>query len=346
VQLASVDDGQVRGVDWALGSLSEVGRWVATAPSRGAVGGVVLDRSTRSFIELTELQLVRADRIVTYDAATRVYADHETSAEFQLPSTEPTFPQYERVAAAGGRVLARLGRDGDDQPARLLVWHQQNELSWDRTVGAGYLAAGVAVSPDATRVALVEATQANAMLVTLLDAIDGRELWRVPLDLRNMVSSGQVSIPIMFTPDGSRVFVAGDTSGSARGPDYRWRELNAATGATEGETAVDLLGPTTDKQVSSAGVSKGAFWSSAITRFSESHTTPTVTWSCDYSHVVQGRTKQAFHPERDAKIQRQVTGSDGLGCPTRAIRATATGGLLAVWVAESRVRVLTWPAPP
>ncbi|KAB2910392.1 MAG: hypothetical protein F9K40_02690 [Kofleriaceae bacterium] len=184
------------------------------------------------------------------------------------------------------------------------------------------------------------------MAVTLFDTISGQEVWKVRVDLESTVGSAQVGIPIMFSADGSTVFVAGDARLPGPGADYRWMELAAINGAAVQTTAVDILAASSDGIAASAGASKSSVWSAHIVRFAESERSPTVQWSCEYRRVVRGRTKQAFDPDRDSKRQRQVMGADVLGCPTRAIRGTLSGGVAVVRVDGSKVRVLTWASPP
>jgi hypothetical protein len=332
--------------DWALWTVSADGRWVAAAPYRGATGGWALDTSKRSFTALGDLQLVVAERVITLDPINRVYTDLESATQFQLPSGETVVPRYERVTATGGGVLARLSRDRDDEPARILVWHKQATPSWERTAAAGYLDVGIALSPDGARLGLVEKEPGERMAVTLLDAMTGQEVWKVHVDLESTIGSAQVGIPVMFGADGSTLFVAGNANLPAPGADYRWMELSTGNGAAEQMTAVDLLGATSDGVAATAGVANAHLWSAQIARFPESHRNPIVQWSCEYRRVVRGRTKQGFDPDGDSKRQRQVMGADGLGCPTRAIRGTISDGLTVVRVAGSRLRVLNWSTPP
>ena len=332
-------------IDWGLWVVSPDGRKVAAAPAHDVLGGWVLDTATKTFTPLGDVRLVRADRIVTFDPARGAYVDYETASEFVVPPGDLPFPRYENVAASNGRVLARLGRESDGHPARLLVWHQQSAVSWDRTVAAGYQDAGLAVSPDGTRIAVAEETPEERVDVTLFDAVNGQELWKAKLGLKGTLPSAQVGLPLQFSEDGSVVLVGGSVEVPGPSPDYRWIELDAARGAPKRETAVEMLGAGSKKQFCAAGISGGLLWSAKITRFSESHANPSVEWSCEYRRFVLGRTKQAFTPEPDAKLQRQVMGTDDMRCPTRAIRVTPSG-LTVVRVAGSKVRVLTWRTPP
>ncbi len=168
---------------------------------------------------------------------------------------------------------------------------------------------GVALSPDGELIGVVEENDDDRLEVTLLDARDGRERWRTTLHLRNNVPSAQVSVPVMFSTDGASLHVGG-AAVLRPPPAQMWVDIDVTTGRAGGGTAVDLLGGTNERQVSTAGISKGLLWSGSVIRFSESHTSPGVRWSCDYSSVELGRDKLRFQPERDTQLRVQVTGRE------------------------------------
>lgn len=331
--------------DWAAWSVSSDGRLIAAAPYRRSGGGWVLDTQAKTFTALGDVRLVSSQGIVTFDIGTRTYTDLETRSAYGLPAAEQEAPKYEAFSASNG-VLARLGRDSDDQPGLLLVWYRGASPTWSRALGAGYRDAGAALSPDGELIGVVEENSDDHLDVTLLAARDGRERWKTTLRLRNTVPSTQVSLPIMFSPDGASLYVGGNAALRPPGPAYTWVDVDVATGRAGRGTGVELLGGTTDRHVSTAGLSKGVLWSASVIQMSASHTTPGVEWTCNYHSVDVGRERVRVRPERDEQLRAQVTGAGGGSCPTRAIRATAGGALVVVRLVGARVRVLTWTSPP
>jgi hypothetical protein len=123
-------------------------------------------------------------------------------------------------------------------------------------------------------------------------------------------------------------------------------KFSVADGSARRETAVSQLGGSGAKQAYTAGVAGSILWSSEITRFSGSHTSPGVRWSCEYQRARLGREEVPFEPEKDAKLERLVTGTSGQECQTRAVVGNDAGGLTVVRLVGGKIRVLTWSSPP
>jgi PQQ-like domain len=114
------------------------------------------------------------------------------------------------------------------------LWVQRYSAPRDRSPDVAY---ALAVSPDASKVfvtgrAFYGPAPANYDYTTIAyDAASGTELWLKRYD--GGVNGDDIASGVGVSPDGSKVFVTGQSAGSTSGDDYATVAYDAATGARQ-----------------------------------------------------------------------------------------------------------------